>query len=34
VIPRYEGDGVVNPLQRGPGDRDEIAAVAAQLRGD
>jgi hypothetical protein len=24
----------VNPLQRGPGDRDEIAAVAAQLRGD
>jgi histidine triad (HIT) family protein len=34
VIPRYEGDGMVNPLARGPGDRDEIAAVAAALRGD
>jgi len=34
VIPRYEGDGVVNPLQRGPGDREEIAAAAADLRGD
>lgn len=34
VIPRYEGDGMVNPLARGPGDRDEIAAVAAVLRRD
>jgi histidine triad (HIT) family protein len=34
VIPRYEGDGMVNPLARGPGDPDEIAAVAAELRGD
>ena len=34
VIPRYEGDGMVNPLARSPGDPDEIAAVAAELRGD
>jgi histidine triad (HIT) family protein len=33
VIPRYEGDGMVNPLARSPGDPDEIAAVAAELRG-
>jgi histidine triad (HIT) family protein len=33
VIPRYDGDGMVNPLARGPGDPDEIAAVAAELRG-
>ena len=34
VIPRYEGDGMVNPLARSPGNPDEIAAVAAELRGD
>ena len=33
VIPRYEGDGMVNPLARSPGDPDEIAAIAAELRG-
>jgi histidine triad (HIT) family protein len=33
VIPRYEGDGMVNPLARSPGDPDEIAAVAAELTG-
>jgi histidine triad (HIT) family protein len=33
VIPRYEGDGMVNPLARSPGDPDEIAAAAAELRG-
>ena len=33
VIPRYEGDGMVNPLARSPADPDEIAAVAAQLSG-
>jgi histidine triad (HIT) family protein len=33
VIPRYDGDGIVNPLARSPGDPEEIAAVAATLRG-
>lgn len=32
VIPRYAGDGMLNPLERGPGDPEEIAAVAAELR--
>lgn len=34
VIPRYEGDGLVNPLERSAGDAGELAAVAARLRGD
>ena len=34
VIPRYKADGLVNPLERSPGDPDELAAVAAELRGD
>jgi histidine triad (HIT) family protein len=34
VIPRYEGDGMVNPLHRGQGDPAEIAEIAEQLRGD
>jgi histidine triad (HIT) family protein len=33
VIPRYEGDGTINPLLRGRGDPDDIAAAAAELRG-
>jgi histidine triad (HIT) family protein len=34
VIPRYAGDGFRNPLSPVPGDREEIAAAAAALRGD
>jgi histidine triad (HIT) family protein len=34
VIPRYAGDGLVNPLHRAPGDPQEIAAAAAELRGE
>jgi histidine triad (HIT) family protein len=34
VIPRYTGDGLVNPLHRAPGDPQEIAAAAAELRGE
>ena len=32
VIPRYEGDPLRLPWIPGPGDTDEIAAVAAELR--
>ena len=32
VIPRYEGDPLRLPWVPGPGDEDEIAAAAAQLR--
>jgi histidine triad (HIT) family protein len=32
VIPRYEGDPLRLPWRPAPGDTDEIAAVAAQLR--
>ena len=34
VIPRYEDDPLKLPWVPGPGDPDEIASVAAQLRGD
>jgi histidine triad (HIT) family protein len=34
VIPRYEDDPLRLPWKPGPGDEDEIAAAAAQLRGD
>ena len=34
VIPRYEGDGDINPLRRGSSDPEDIAAVAAELSGD
>ena len=33
VIPRYEGDGTINPLMRSPGDQEDIAAAAAELTG-
>ena len=33
VIPRYEADGILNPLERGPADPEEVAAVAAELGG-
>jgi histidine triad (HIT) family protein len=32
VIPRYEGDPLKLPWVPGPGDRDEIAAAAQELR--
>ena len=32
VIPRYEGDPLRLPWVPGPGDADEIAAAAAELR--
>jgi histidine triad (HIT) family protein len=32
VIPRYEGDPLRLPWQPAPGDKDEIAAAAAELR--
>jgi histidine triad (HIT) family protein len=34
VIPRYDDDPLKLPWVPGPGDADEIAAVAEQLRGD
>ena len=34
VIPRYEDDPLKLPWVPGPGDEDEIAAVAAELRQD
>jgi histidine triad (HIT) family protein len=34
VIPRYEDDPLKLPWVPGPGDEQEIAAVAAQLRGE
>ena len=34
VIPRYEDDPLKLPWVPGPGDPDEIASVAGQLRGD
>jgi histidine triad (HIT) family protein len=34
VIPRYAGDPLRLPWKPAPGDMDEIAAVAAELRGD
>jgi histidine triad (HIT) family protein len=34
VIPRYEDDPLKLPWVPGPGDPDEIASVAEQLRGD
>jgi histidine triad (HIT) family protein len=34
VIPRYEDDPLKLPWVPGPGDPEEIAAVAGQLRGD
>ncbi|MDP9227786.1 MAG: HIT family protein [Actinomycetota bacterium] len=34
VIPRYEDDPLKLPWVPGPGDSDEIAAVAAKLRGE
>jgi histidine triad (HIT) family protein len=34
VIPRYAGDPLKLPWVPGPGDADEIAAVAEQLRGE
>jgi histidine triad (HIT) family protein len=34
VIPRYEDDPLRLPWKPGPGDEDEIAAAAAQLRGE
>jgi histidine triad (HIT) family protein len=34
VIPRYEDDPLKLPWVPGPGDEDEIASVAGQLRGD
>jgi histidine triad (HIT) family protein len=34
VIPRYQGDPLKLPWVPGPGDADEIAAVAEQLRGE
>ena len=34
VIPRYEGDPLRLPWTPAPGDPDEIAAVAEQLRGE
>jgi histidine triad (HIT) family protein len=33
VIPRYHGDPLVLPWRPAPGDSDEIAATAEQLRG-
>ena len=33
VIPRYAGDPLELPTRPRPGDQDEIAAVAAELRG-
>jgi histidine triad (HIT) family protein len=34
VLPRYEDDGLRNPLSPRPGDPDDIARAAAALRGD
>jgi histidine triad (HIT) family protein len=34
VIPRYDDDPLRLPWKPGPGDEDEIAAAAAQLRGE
>jgi histidine triad (HIT) family protein len=34
VIPRYHDDGLRSPLSPRPGDPEEIARVAAALRGD
>jgi histidine triad (HIT) family protein len=34
VVPRYEGDPIELPWIPEPGDPDEIAAIAARLRGD
>lgn len=34
VIPRYEDDPLKLPWVPGPGDEQEIAGVAARLRGD
>ena len=34
VIPRYEGDPLRLPWTPGPGDPDEIAAAAGELRGE
>ena len=34
VVPRYEDDPLKLPWVPAPGDQDEIAAVAAKLRGD
>lgn len=34
VIPRYTGDGLGNPLHRPPGDPQDVATAAAELRGE